>query len=125
MFVSNTRRSSSSDDSEIGSRPRARPAALTRMSAGPASSTNRWELALVNGPEDAHLRSRLVLVGKERGVDGHVVRLREPWHDGGLSDHPLRRGSERAERGLARARLRQQTAHPGLRGIRVPEDEPN
>src|SRR3954447_5105223 len=44
-FVSNTVRSSSSLEEVNGSRPSASPAALTRMSAGPAASTNRSQLA--------------------------------------------------------------------------------
>src|SRR5262245_52529703 len=44
-FVSKTVRSSSSVDSLNGSRPRPRPAALTRMSAGPAASTKRSQLS--------------------------------------------------------------------------------
>src|SRR5215471_12723030 len=44
-FVSKTLRSSSSVESVNGSRPSASPAALTRMSAGPACSTKRAQLS--------------------------------------------------------------------------------
>ena len=50
-FVSKTVRSSSSVDSVNGSRPSARPAAFTSMSAGPAASTKRSQLAGIGDVE--------------------------------------------------------------------------
>ena len=127
-FVSKTVRSSSSVDAVNGSRPSARPAAFTRMSAGPAASTNALAARGVGDvererdvglePLDAagaaddpralvreHARSRGADPAGGAGDDRGLARRADPWPGHvtpTAASRPLRDGQrDRALRDLA------------------------